>query len=998
MKDLRRIVAFFLPLIALLACVPMLSALAHSPELTPALESRAARSNSPTARPHSPNPGRASKLSIDRHLALQTPAPSGRIVVKFAASTGVRMKEEGPEAAAPQLERVRGLLDRLRAAHGDVRLQRHFSRSADDLDAERQEAERRSGRALPDLNRYAQIVPSRSLSRAELLDMVAELSADPAVEAAFLEPVAVPAALGFDAFTGRYDPHAAAEEMRAHAIVQAPSLDARVRTLGREAAIPAGALLPTPSFVDQQGYLDPAPLGVDAEGVWTIAGGRGQTVKLIDIEGAWLWDHEDLVTPFFTAGGEMTDASWRNHGTAVMGEIRGTSNSYGVSGIANLAQIGGVSIAELSVADAINTASAQLAPGDIFVIELHAPGPNATGEGQFGYVCMEFWLDNFEAIQIATANGRICCEAAGNGSQNYDDPVYGSLFDREARDSGAILCGASDGSSLEPAGFTNYGARVDLHGWGYNVVTCGYGNLQDGDETEWYTDTFSGTSSATPIVAGSVASLQGMVKAAFGIPLDAHLAREILVETGTPQTGTAHIGPRPHLTAAWAEAQSGIGRVAGTVTAQGTGQPLAGIDVRIPETGAYAVTASNGDYAIPLRADSYTLEFDSFLYEEMSLPIEIAGGQTTTQDAALALRPTVEIGGSVISDDGVTPLPGVRVAPQGVPIGATSTDLQGDWAIDGFPMGHTYAFLFDGRPGHGAEFASVAVERPARFDYGIFLQLPAVTADFESGANGFTGDPIWSRGTPVGADGPTGGFSGARCWGVGMNGDYDDDVSGYLTSPSYDFSGVQELKLSFHYWCETEADYDGAAVDVWDASTSAWVPIVPLPGYGSATLGGLDYRDGWSGSTGGWVGTVFDLTPYISSHLSFRVLFGSDQGVNGPGFWIDDIAFDTGDAFSGVGPREGDLAIALFTRGPNPFAGSTRIALALPGSEEVDVAVFDAAGRRVRTLASGRVDAGVTELAWDGRDDRGDDLGSGIYFVRLDARGQAFTRRVVLAK
>jgi len=514
--------------------------------------------------------GRTAKLSVERNLTLQTAAPSGRIVVKFAEESGLRVRDgairktkpdgmpEAMDAGAPEVERLQRLLDRLAVGHGRLLLRPHFSRPAEELDAERRQAERRAGRAMPDLNGYARIVPAASLSRGELLEIVAELSADPAVEAAFLEPVAVPASIGFDAFTGRYDEAAA--------------------------ALAAGDLR-TPDFTNLQGYLDPAPLGVNAEGVWSIAGGRGQTVKVLDIEGAWLWEHEDLTAPFFTAGGAMPDLSWRNHGTAVMGEIRGTSNAYGVTGIANQVQIGGVSVAELSIADAINTASAQLDPGDIFVIELHAPGPNATGEGQFGYVCMEFWLDNFEAIQIATASGRICCEAAGNGSQNFDDPVYGDLFDRETRDSGAILCGASNGSSLEPAGFSNNGARVDLHGWGYNVTTCAYGNLQGGAETQWYTGTFSGTSSATPIVAGSVASLQGMVKAAFGIPLNARLARDILVETGTPQTGSAHIGPRPNLTAAWTEAQAGIGRVAGTVTDAGTGQPLADVGIAVAETG-----------------------------------------------------------------------------------------------------------------------------------------------------------------------------------------------------------------------------------------------------------------------------------------------------------------------------------------------------------------------------------------------------------------------------
>ena len=64
-------------------------------------------------------------------------------------------------------------------------------------------------------------------------------------------------------------------------------------------------------------------------------------------------------------------------------------------------------------------------PGDILLIELHAPGPNATGSGQFGYVPMEFWPDNFDAIRAITDLGYLVVEAAGNGQQDLDDAIYG---------------------------------------------------------------------------------------------------------------------------------------------------------------------------------------------------------------------------------------------------------------------------------------------------------------------------------------------------------------------------------------------------------------------------------------------------------------------------------------------------------------------------------------------------------------------------------------------
>jgi len=907
----------------------------------------------------------AAQASSDAEL--QTAAPTGRIIVKLTDASGLSVSGGALVPATSDAARLSSLLS---ITASEFRLERHFGRSAEAIDAEREAAERKSGIALPNLNRYARLSPLHSPSRDELILIVKVLVADPAVETAFLEPVAVPAALGFDAFTGRYEP---------------------ISSDGG----PGGR--PTPDFTPLQGYLDPPPLGVDAEGVWATPGGKGETVKVVDIEGAWLWSHEDLPAPFFTAGGEVPYESWRNHGTAVLGEIRGTVNGYGVTGISHEVEVGAASIWELSVAEAINEAAAAIEVGDIYLIELHGPGPNADGNGQYGYVCMEFWQDNFDAILIATANGRICCEAAGNGQQDFDDPVYMGLFDRNVRDSGAIICGASNGGSLDPAGFTNYGARVDLHGWGYDVVTSGYGNLQGGPEEEWYTDSFSGTSSASPIVVGSVASLQGMTKAAFGIPLTAKVARDILVATGTPQTGSNHIGPRPDLQAALALAQTGIGAVAGVVTDDASGDPVPDVTVSVAENGSFAMTAADGSYFMSMLADDYTLEFTSFFYSSAVEPATVSAGDTTELNVALVMSPTVEVGGRILGDDGLTGLAGVRVTPWDAPLPGTHTDADGYWGIPGFPVDRTYAFHADSLPGMSADFDSVYAAGPLRADVYFELQLVTALEDFEADDGGFSADALWSHGTPT-AGGPSSGFSGSKCWGVGMDDDYPDDAHGTLTSPAYDYSGESELRLSFHYWSETEMCCDGTRLEIWNTDTSDWDLLVPLTGYPSLCVGGVPCRAGWAGSTDGWVGAVFDLVDYISDEVRFRIHFGSDGSVVGPGFWIDDIAFDTGDAIVDVADGGVPAGLHLLHNAPNPFNPVTRIAFELPVSGHASIAIFDAGGRIVRHLHDGPLPAGQTRLVWDGLDDRGSASASGVYFVRLNADGREVSRRMVLAR
>jgi hypothetical protein len=195
-------------------------------------------------------------------------------------------------------------------------------------------------------------------------------------------------------------------------------------------------------------------------------------------------------------------------------------------------------------------------PGDVLLIEAQTFGPRVD------FVPPEWDQAEFDAISIATAAGIIVVETAGNGGEDLDDPVFNGAFDRAVRDSGALIVGAGadlyyppDQPDLSRLDFSTYGTRVDLQGWGDDVVTTGYGDAFDGggDPDQYYTDLFSGTSSAAPMVASAAAILQGVQMACGGDPLSPATVRDILVETGTPQVAgpfPGNIGPRPDLRAA----------------------------------------------------------------------------------------------------------------------------------------------------------------------------------------------------------------------------------------------------------------------------------------------------------------------------------------------------------------------------------------------------------------------------------------------------------------
>jgi hypothetical protein len=402
---------------------------------------------------------------------------------------------------------------------------------------------------IQEMSRFFHVVAAES----QLESIAERLRGVPVVEAAYVKPPAEPARVTLEPPTIAVEPVPAPVEA-------APAV--------------------TPNFTARQHYLEPAPVGIDAFYAWTLAGGRGANVRVIDCEWGWQLTHEDLVVNNLGIVAGANNAS-RDHGTAVFGEIGGDLNGFGVTGIASDARLGASSFTNQTSSAAIKAAADYLAAGDIILLEIHRGGPNATGAGQKGYIAVEWWPDDFLAIRYAVNKGIVVVEAAGNGWENLDAAVYNvapagfpawwkNPFNLANPSSGAVLVGAGDppspthGRTISPwnqpyvdrarSGFSNWGTRIDAQGWGWEVTSTGYGDLQNpGDPNRLYTDTFSGTSSASPIVVGAIACTQGVLKAK-GMPLlTSERARQLLRATGSPQQAavdrpaTQRIGNRPNL-------------------------------------------------------------------------------------------------------------------------------------------------------------------------------------------------------------------------------------------------------------------------------------------------------------------------------------------------------------------------------------------------------------------------------------------------------------------
>ena len=83
---------------------------------------------------------------------------------------------------------------------------------------------------------------------------------------------------------------------------------------------------------------------------------------------------------------------------------------------------------------------------------------------------------------------------------------------------------------------------------------------------------------------------------------------------------------------------------------------------------------------------------------------------------------------------------------------------------------------------------------------------------------------------------------------------------------------------------------------------------------------------------------------------------------------------------------------------PNPFNQSTKIEFSLWSSGLVTVSIYDIMGRKVKTLASEHLSSGYKYVLWDGKNDSGKDVASGVYFYQMKVGDFTETKRLVLLK
>ncbi|MBG9717219.1 S8 family peptidase [Bacillus cereus] len=329
------------------------------------------------------------------------------------------------------------------------------------------------------------------------------------------------------------------DKLKASSLIEDAYMKKQEKIMPPEVQSSSVALNPNnnPRF-KKQGYLEAAPYGINAPFAWGIQGGNGNGITFVDMEYGWLLNHEDLLHQNIELMSGRNINQHVGHGTSVLGIVSSEDNEVGNIGIAPKAKAKVISQirdnGQYNTADAILSAVNQLEAGDVLLLEAQA---SFDGYGD-KYLPVEVQPDIFDAIRAGTDKGIVIIEAGANGWNDLDqfkDRKGKQVLNRNSKDfkdSGAIMVGAGSSSfPHERMWFSNYGSRIDVYGWGENVDTTTA--EQSRSAVNLYTSSFSGTSSASPIIAGAATLVQSIAKENLGQPYRPSELRAILSNQST---------------------------------------------------------------------------------------------------------------------------------------------------------------------------------------------------------------------------------------------------------------------------------------------------------------------------------------------------------------------------------------------------------------------------------------------------------------------------------
>ncbi|MFH1278626.1 MAG: M14 family zinc carboxypeptidase [Candidatus Eisenbacteria bacterium] len=439
--------------------------------------------------------------------------------------------------------------------------------------------------------------------------------------------------------------------------------------------------------------------------------------------------------------------------------------------------------------------------------------------------------------------------------------------------------------------------------------------------------------------------------------------------------------------------------VNGVVTGSDTGLPLAATITAAGISKSVSTDQDYGDYYKLLHTGTFDITYSAAGYTpHTEYGVSVNWGAATVINVALDPAGSGLVAGTVTESGTGTGLDAtieVRTYPGDVYVTTASSDggIGGAYSV-GLDYGD-YNFRV-GAPDHGTQNRVVTVNQAnetENFQLDVVDYAVLFEDDFEGGASqwtggwGLTSTQSHSPGNSM-TDSPGGTYA-------------DQDTNDCVMAFPVDLSAAESCSLSFWARWQIEDNWDCCKLEISTNGGTIWTPVATAythsaSGQGAQRPSGIPI---FEGSQTTWVENVVDLGPWQSeTDVRFRFRFMTDSSIHQDGFYFDDFVI-RGYQATTIVAGDAPVRTRLVGNAPNPFNPTTEIRFDLAKPSVVDLRVYDISGRLIRALvpAEGR-DAGSHRVLWDGRNDSGKEVASGIYLYRIETNELREIRKMVLIR
>jgi len=463
--------------------------------------------------------------------------------------------------------------------------------------------------------------------------------------------------------------------------------------------------------------------------------------------------------------------------------------------------------------------------------------------------------------------------------------------------------------------------------------------------------------------------------------------------------------------------------------------PVSGADVLAVNEPDSTRTQGQGLARLCLSPGLHTLRIKKFGYEPAVVAVTTALAAHDSMTVTLAAAATGSISGVVRRASDNAPLADVSLGDHDTPLEVES-DAAGSYSFGSVPVG-TYRVVCD-RAGYAPQERVLSLQPGGALaeNWNLLRAAWYDSCDTDKGwslsaAGDNATDGLWTRAEPVGTilavarDASTrapllrspgalqhpepeeGGYTDSGpvqpdddaspgtgfCFATGngavggapANSDIDGGKT-TLTSPPINISGMTDPMIGFQRWyyMNTPGEPDSFLVDVSSDGVN-WIRARTI-------------RE----SHAEWHPEVIRVKSYLVPGTSVRIRFtAQDEGVGSVvEAAVDDIEVHDASLLPTpiVGEPEAAPLAVVSAPWPNPSAGSASISLKLRDAAHARVAIYDVSGRLVAKLYDGVSPAGTLTVRWNGKNGRGLEAASGVYWIHAQAAETTAARRLVLAR